>query len=72
MSEAASINIAVLAEDAKARADREVREEKWMTTLASIHVAMFGCLDDGPSVEAIALARELAKQLTQAVDDFLN
>lgn len=48
------------------------REEAWLQTISNIHIALFGCLDDGPTPEALELALELSRQLVQAVDEYRN
>jgi hypothetical protein len=43
-----------------------------MECMAKIHACVIagGLFDDGPSEAALQLARDLAEQLTRAVDDF--
>ena len=48
------------------------REEAWLETISNIHRALFGCLDDGPTPEALELALELSRQLAAAVDEYRN
>jgi hypothetical protein len=51
------------------RAKREARDEAWLTKIACIHVALFGCLDDGATADALALARKLSGDLVEAVTE---
>jgi hypothetical protein len=48
------------------------REERWLQTISNIHIALFGCIDDGATPEALELALDLSRQLAAAVDEFLN
>jgi hypothetical protein len=48
------------------------REEAWLQTMSGIHIALFGCIDDGPTDEALKLALELSEALKQAVDEYRN
>jgi hypothetical protein len=54
--------------------EREERENRWMERMAKIHACVIagGLFDDGPSEAALQLARELARELTKAVDDYLK
>jgi hypothetical protein len=43
------------------------REEAWLQAICNIHIALFGCIDDGPTPEALELALDLSRQLAAAV-----
>jgi hypothetical protein len=63
------IDVGDRVERAAERARREARDKAWVDRIACIHVALFGCLDDGATPEALALARKLSGDLIEAVTE---
>ena len=48
------------------------RKEKWIDKMIVIRACMSSLVDDGPTPEGLQLARDLAKQLNEAVENYLN
>jgi hypothetical protein len=48
------------------------RKQKWVDQMMVIRACMTGLIDDGPTPEALQLAKDLAKQLNEAVESYLN